>query len=51
VIAGTLGNLVDSFLGAKFENKGWLSNNAVNLANTVSAALVAVILKKLILLS
>lgn len=51
VIAGTLGNLVDSLLGAKFENKGWLSNNAVNLANTVSAALLAVIIKKLILLS
>ena len=51
VVAGTLGNLVDSFLGANFENKGWLSNNAVNLANTISAALAALILKKLHLLS
>ena len=39
--AGTLGNLIDSMLGAVWERKGQLSNNAVNLLNTLAAALAA----------
>jgi uncharacterized protein (TIGR00297 family) len=39
--SGTLGNLVDSLLGAVWERKGRLSNNAVNLLNTLAAALAA----------
>ena len=39
--SGTLGNLVDSLLGAVWERKGKLSNNAVNLLNTLAAALAA----------
>ncbi|MEX8547913.1 MAG: TIGR00297 family protein [Mucilaginibacter sp.] len=41
IIAGTIGNLADSVLGATLERKGYLSNNAVNFLNTVVAALVA----------
>jgi uncharacterized protein (TIGR00297 family) len=38
VIAGTIGNLADSWLGALFERRGFLSNNAVNFLNTLIAA-------------
>jgi uncharacterized protein (TIGR00297 family) len=38
VIAGTIGNLVDSYLGALFERRGLLSNDAVNFLNTLIAA-------------
>lgn len=38
VIAGTVGNLVDSIAGAWLERKELLSNNAVNLLNTFIAA-------------
>jgi uncharacterized protein (TIGR00297 family) len=38
VIAGTLGNLADSVLGALFERRGRLSNNLVNFLNTLFAA-------------
>ncbi|HVF98166.1 MAG TPA: DUF92 domain-containing protein, partial [Flavisolibacter sp.] len=41
LIAGTIGNLADSFLGGAFEQKGLIGNNAVNFLNTVTAALVA----------
>ncbi|WP_346239450.1 DUF92 domain-containing protein [Niabella insulamsoli] len=41
IIAGTLGNLLDSVLGAAFENRGYLSNDAVNFLNTAGAAIVA----------
>jgi uncharacterized protein (TIGR00297 family) len=44
VIAGTVGNLADSVLGATLERKGWLGNNAVNLCNTFVAALAAFLL-------
>ena len=43
-IAGFLGMLIDSVLGATLENKGWLNNNAVNLLSTASAALIAYLL-------
>jgi uncharacterized protein (TIGR00297 family) len=41
VIAGTIGNLADSLLGASFERQGRLSNNTVNLLNTLTGALTA----------
>lgn len=41
VLAGTLGNLADSLLGAVFERKGHVSNNTVNLLNTLTGALIA----------
>lgn len=39
VIAGTLGNLADSVLGAVLERKGLMNNNTVNFLNTLLAAL------------
>ncbi|MFC0516940.1 TIGR00297 family protein [Mucilaginibacter angelicae] len=39
VVAGTLGNLADSVLGAVLERKGLIKNNAVNFLNTLIAAL------------
>jgi uncharacterized protein (TIGR00297 family) len=41
VIAGTAGNLADSLLGAFFERQGRISNNTVNLLNTLTGALAA----------
>ena len=41
LVAGTAGNLADSVLGATLERRGWLGNNAVNLLNTLTGALVA----------
>ncbi|WPV02283.1 DUF92 domain-containing protein [Mucilaginibacter sp. cycad4] len=39
VVAGTLGNLADSVLGAVLERKGLINNNTVNFLNTLIAAL------------
>jgi len=47
VIAGTVGNLVDSFLGAALERKGLLPNDVVNFTNTLVGALVMFILWKM----
>ncbi len=44
VLSGTLGNLVDSVLGAVWERKGQLSNNTVNFLNTLAAALTCALL-------
>lgn len=41
VIAGILGNLMDSVLGAALERKHYIGNDAVNFGNTLFAALVA----------
>lgn len=41
LIAGTLGNLTDSILGATLERRHYLSNNGVNFLNTVFASVVA----------
>lgn len=44
MIAGTIGNIFDSLLGATLERKHWIGNNAVNFLNTAIAALSAWIL-------
>lgn len=41
LLAGLIGNLADSLLGATLERKGALSNDAVNFLNTAIAALAA----------
>ncbi|MGV3657675.1 MAG: DUF92 domain-containing protein [Chitinophagaceae bacterium] len=41
IIAGTIGNLFDSLLGATLERKGKLQNDGVNFLNTAIAALAA----------
>lgn len=38
VLSGTIGNFFDSLLGAAFERKGYLKNDAVNFINTLVAA-------------
>ncbi|MER3471571.1 MAG: DUF92 domain-containing protein [Chitinophagaceae bacterium] len=44
ITAGTAGNLFDSFLGAAFERKDLIKNDAVNFLNTAFAAAAAYIL-------
>ena len=43
-VAGTLGMLFDSILGATYERNGGLTNNTVNLISTAFAVLVAAVL-------
>ena len=45
IIAGTAGNLADSYLGATLERKGIIGNDAVNFLNTVIAALILWLLR------
>jgi uncharacterized protein (TIGR00297 family) len=40
-IAGIIGNLADSVLGATLERRRYIGNDAVNFLNTLLAALVA----------
>jgi uncharacterized protein (TIGR00297 family) len=40
VVAGFIGNMIDSVLGASLERKGWLKNDQVNFLNTLAGALV-----------
>lgn len=47
LVSGIAGNLSDSLLGASFERKGYLGNNAVNFLNTAIAAVVALLLIRL----
>lgn len=44
LVAGTVGNISDSVLGATVERCGLLGNNAVNFLNTLIAAITALIL-------
>jgi uncharacterized protein (TIGR00297 family) len=41
MVAGTAGMLIDSFLGATLQRRGWLSNQTVNLFSTLAAAILA----------
>ncbi|RYY12024.1 MAG: DUF92 domain-containing protein [Cytophagaceae bacterium] len=41
LVAGTAGNLLDSVLGATLERRGLVGNDAVNLLNTLTGAMVA----------
>jgi uncharacterized protein (TIGR00297 family) len=41
ILAGSVGNLSDSVLGALFERRHLLTNNGVNFLNTIIAAIVA----------
>ncbi len=44
LVAGTMGNLADSLLGATLEKKGLLGNDGVNLLNTIVAIVTLIIL-------
>jgi uncharacterized protein (TIGR00297 family) len=43
VLAGFIGNMADSILGASLERNGWLKNDQVNLLNTFIAALMGIL--------
>lgn len=45
--AGIFGLFVDSLLGAAFERRGWLNNDAVNVLSTLAAAVSAALLMRL----
>lgn len=47
LVAGTLGNLTDSVLGATLERQQYVTNNTVNLLNTLAGALTAAVLSLL----
>jgi uncharacterized protein (TIGR00297 family) len=51
IVAGTIGNLTDSILGATLERKYVLNNNAVNFSNTAIAAIAALMLCQLTVFS
>jgi uncharacterized protein (TIGR00297 family) len=44
-LAGTIGNIFDSLLGATFERRHWIGNDAVNFLNTAIAALSVLLLR------
>jgi len=37
-LCGFVGTICDSFLGALFERRGWMTNNVVNFLSTCTAA-------------
>jgi uncharacterized protein (TIGR00297 family) len=44
IVAGTIGNIVDSLLGATLEKRQVIGNNVVNFLNTILAAITALLL-------
>jgi uncharacterized protein (TIGR00297 family) len=47
ILSAMVGNLSDSILGASFERKGWLNNDAVNFLSTLIAAFFCLLISKL----
>ncbi len=47
MVAGLIGNLTDSYLGAALENQGYLNNNAINFLNTLAGVLAMILLIQL----
>lgn len=47
-VAGVIGNITDSILGATLERRHLLNNNAVNFLNTLIAAVAIIILKAVV---
>jgi uncharacterized protein (TIGR00297 family) len=43
VLAGFIGNIADSVLGAALERKGWIKNDQVNFLNTLIASLIGLL--------
>lgn len=44
LVAGVLGMIIDSYLGALLERRKWLNNNWVNFLSTMAAAAIALLL-------
>ena len=44
LVSGTIGCFGDSILGALFENRGWITNEHVNLLATIFGAIVGILL-------
>ena len=44
ILSGTIGNLVDSLLGAALERRGYIKNDMVNFLNTLAAGALAALL-------
>ncbi len=47
-MAGFLGTIVDSLLGATLERRGWLNNNGVNFLSTLASGAIAILLCRLL---
>ena len=46
-VAGFAGNIIDSYLGATLQRKGWIDNHFVNFINTAFAAYIFIFLKNI----
>jgi uncharacterized membrane protein len=47
-VAGVLGSLAESVLGAVAERRGWMGNDVLNALNTAFGAAIAVLLLRLL---
>ncbi len=47
VVAGTIGNITDSILGATLEREQYMKSDSVNFINTLMAALISVVMMEL----